>query len=663
MQVNRVDSPADLAKLSYEELDELAAELRNLIVETVSRTGGHLGSNLGAVELTLALHRVFNSPHDAIIFDTGHQAYVHKILTGRRDRFSTLRQEGGLSGYPSRAESQHDWVENSHASTALSWAYGLATAFEQEERAGGARRNIVAVVGDGALTGGMAYEALNNLGHAGKRVIIVLNDNGRSYAPTISKLSEQLTRLRLHPSYTMARERLRRLLKEIPAVGDIAYSGVHSLTMALREAITPHTFFESLGVRYAGPIDGHNIEEMEQAFRHAMAWPGPICVHVLTTKGKGYAPAEEDDIQRLHDMKVQSSTVIPSVEGAAPTTYTDAFTVAICEAAEANPKVVTITAAMPGPCGLLPFQAQFPARFFDVGIAEAHAVTAAAGMAMGGLRPVVALYATFFSRAFDQAHLDVGLHGLPVVFAIDRAGITGDDGPSHHGLVDMALGLRIPNMTIFAPSSAEEVPVMLKEALSLPGPSMIRYPKTPARHAPQGKVGSGLQARLVRRGDGAICVLAVGKMVAVAEEAAELAEKSGIEVTVWDVRVVRPPDPAMLEDAASHQRVLTIEDGVREGGAGAFLLSALNNWCQVNHLTMPISRTEGLPTEFIPHGKPDAILSRFGLDAHGLAESIKEMVHGEDALISSNGSVRAMVVGTAGELRDDLPRGDTIQER
>ncbi len=512
MILDHIDSPADLKDLSPSELATLSSEIRDFIVEAVMTTGGHLGSNLGVVELTLALHRTFDSPRDAILWDTGHQAYVHKLVTGRRADFAHLKQAGGLSGYPNRSESAHDWVENSHASTILSYAHGLASAFELH----GEDRRVVAVVGDGALTGGMAYEALNNLGHSGKPVLIVLNDNGRSYSPTVSRLSLSLTHLRLNPAYIHARQRLRHLIRELPGVGDLAYSGVHGLTSALREVVTPHTFFEALGIRYAGPIDGHDIAGMEQVLANASEWPGPIVVHVLTKKGRGYAPAEEDDIQRLHDVKVSTAPLAPSIPddgrptGAAMerpgssdvgtaadlpvTTFTDAFTRSLLRHAESDPRIVAITAAMAGPTGLLPFEARFPDRFIDVGIAEQHAVTAAAGMAMAGMRPVVAVYSTFFSRAFDQANLDVGLHRLPVVMVLDRAGITGDDGPSHHGVLDMALALSIPGMTVFAPSSAAEVEVMLTEALRLDGPSIIRFPKTPAPWVPPGTVGSGLHA-------------------------------------------------------------------------------------------------------------------------------------------------------------------------
>ena len=657
MILEHIDSPADLRSLTQEELATLSSEIRRFIVDAVTATGGHLGSNLGVVELTLALHRTFDSPRDVVLWDTGHQAYVHKLVTGRRDSFPQLRQADGLSGYPNRTESEHDWVENSHASTILSYAHGLASAFQLQ----GSQRRVVAVVGDGALTGGMAYEALNNLGHSGTPVVIVLNDNGRSYAPTVSRLSLSLTHLRLHPSYIQARQRIRHLIRELPGVGDLAYSGVHGLTSALREVVTPHTFFEALGIRYAGPIDGHDIAGVEQALANASEWPGPIVVHVLTQKGRGYAPAEEDDVQRLHDVKVavaSPATDCDGVQEADPevpeddldvaselpvTTFTDAFTRSLLRHAEADPRIVAVTAAMPGPTGLLPFEARFPDRFVDVGIAEQHAVTAAAGMAMAGMRPVVAVYSTFVSRAFDQANLDVGLHGLPVVLVLDRAGITGDDGPSHHGVLDMALGLAIPGMTVFAPSSAPEVEVMLAEALTLDGPSMIRFPKTPAPWVPPGTVGTGLHARKVRTGDGSICVLAVGKMVTAAEEAACELEAEGIDITVWDVRVVSDPDPAMLADAGYHAVVMTAEDGVRQGGAGMFIADALRTSCPQGSALPIISL--GIPRAFIPQDKPDRILARLGLDGAGLARSVREALGARpDAVTEAAGAQEAPIL-------------------
>jgi 1-deoxy-D-xylulose-5-phosphate synthase len=621
MLLDHINGPKDLRDLGPEQLDALAEEIRTLVVDTVTTTGGHLGSNLGVVELTLAVHRVFQSPRDVILWDTGHQAYIHKLVTGRRDGFGTLRQPGGLSGYPSRKESEHDWIENSHASTALSYAHGVSTAFRLQ---GETDRHVVAVLGDGSLTGGMAYEALNNLGHAGSKVVIILNDNGRSYAPTISRLSTGLTSLRLSPSYIHARERIRKVLREIPALGALAYSGAHGLTIALREIVTPHRFFEALGIRYVGPVDGHDIVRLEADLARAGEWDGPILLHVLTQKGRGYPPAEDDDVQNLHDFKVPSP-VTGEGKGIAPVSYSDAFTRAMLRIASEREDVFAITAAMAGPTGLLPFQARYPERFLDVGIAEQHAVTAAAGMALVGLRPVVAVYSTFFARAFDQANLDVGLHGLPVVFFMDRAGITGDDGPSHHGVLDMSLSLSIPNMTVFAPSSAEEVPVMLEQALSLDGPSAIRVPKTPARLAEPGAVGSGMSGRLVRRGDGSVCILAVGKMVEVAENAAEKLVAGGTEPTVWDVRVVAPPDPEMLADAAGHGLVVTIEDGIRTGGAGTFLVDAMRSLPELDRPLPPV-RMLGLPVAFVRQGKPDSILASLGLDAEGVASTISTAI-------------------------------------
>ncbi len=657
MILHSIETPADVKGLNHEQLAELCEEIRAFIVDTVTTTGGHLGSNLGAVELTLALHRVFDSPRDVILWDTGHQAYVHKLLTGRRFGFKTLKQAGGMSGYPNRAESEHDWIENSHASTALSYAHGIASGFALRGIDG--ERRVVAVVGDGALTGGMAYEALNNLGHSRRRVVIVLNDNGRSYAPTVSQLSQSLTTLRLNPTYTAARERLRLRLRELPAFGELAYTGVHSLTSALREMVAPHTFFEALGVRYAGPIDGHDIEHMEQAFTHAAEWDGPIVVHVLTQKGRGYAPAEEDEIQRLHDVKATKPIVLenavgssagPAVGGSAGSdsggvtspgsapgteggdespqraaTYTDAFSRALLTAAEEDSLIVALTAAMPGPTGLLAFQSRFPDRFFDVGIAEQHEATAAAGMAMAGLRPVVAVYSTFWSRAFDQANLDVGLHGCPVVFVLDRAGITGDDGPSHHGILDLALALSIPGMTVFAPSAAEEMEPMLQAALELAGPSTIRFPKSAPRHIAVEDAGRGLEAKRLHAGDGSVCLLGVGKLVeACLDAAAELA-REGIETTVWDVRVVSPPDIAMLSDAARHQLVVTVEDGVRHGGAGAFLIDAMSAQVEFAGLPRPLTRVLGVPRQFLAQGKADDILGSLGLDGAGIAESVRRV--------------------------------------
>ncbi len=540
MILEHIDSPADLRALTPDELDVLSREIREFIVDAVTHTGGHLGSNLGVVELTLALHRTFDSPRDLLLWDTGHQAYVHKLVTGRRDQFAHLRQEDGLSGYPSRTESEHDWVENSHASTILSYAHGMATAFELQGR----DRRVVAVVGDGALTGGMAYEALNNLGHSGKRVVIVLNDNGRSYAPTVSQLSLSLTHLRLSPAYVQARQRLRppapraarrgraRLLRHPRADQRTARGGhaAHLLRGPGHPLRRPHRrprHRRRSSRPWPTPPSGRGRSSSTSSPRRAAATRRPrrTTSSASTTSRCGRPRRPRLDGADAGPGGAAERLAVGGRRRASPptlpvTTYTHAFTRALLLHAEADPRIVAITAAMPGPTGLLPFEARFPDRFVDVGIAEQHAVTSAAGMAMAGLRPVVAVYSTFFSRAFDQANLDVGLHRLPVVLVLDRAGITGDDGPSHHGVLDMALCLSIPGMTVFAPSSAPEVEAMLATALTLDGPSVIRFPKTPAPAVVPGLEGSGLEARRVREGDGSVCILAVGKMLGAAESAA-----------------------------------------------------------------------------------------------------------------------------------------------
>jgi 1-deoxy-D-xylulose-5-phosphate synthase len=613
--LDSIGGPADLRELSYEELDELAEEIRTFIVQAVALRGGHLGSNLGAVELTLALHRVFETPDDILLWDTGHQAYVHKIVTGRRDDFATLRQPGGLSGYPNRHESAHDWIENSHASTVLSYAHGIATAVELQ----GLDRKVVAVIGDGSMTGGMAFEGLNNLGNTGRKVVIVLNDNGRSYAPTSSKLGESLARLRADPRFVRNRARLERLIQSLP-LGERLHRGIESAEAAVREMWEPPAFFEQLGVRYIGPLDGHDVEGLESALRNATEWDGPIVVHVLTQKGRGYPPAEEDEEKCLHDISGTLDAATGHITKSSTPSYTGTFTDALLAAGEADERIVAITAAMPGSTGLIPFQERFPDRFLDVGIAEQHAVTSATGMAMLGLRPVVALYSTFLTRAFDQVEFDVGLHGQPVVFCLDRAGITGDDGASHHGVLDMALLSKVPGMTIFAPSSSQELEVMLRDALAIEtGPSAIRWPKTAARQVPADQVGSGLQARKVREGDGDVCILAVGKLVEDAEHAADLLAEQGVSATVWDARVVKPLDVDMLVDAARHGLVVTAEDGIVVGGIGMQMVEGMAGLSESRQA--PRSVVLGTPSQYIPHGKADRILADLGLDAAGIAAS------------------------------------------
>jgi 1-deoxy-D-xylulose-5-phosphate synthase len=618
MILESINSPSDLKSLSYDDLATLAVEIRQFIVDSVTRHGGHLGSNLGAVELTLALHRVFDSPRDIILWDTGHQAYVHKIVTGRRADFDQLRQAGGMSGYPSRAESEHDWIENSHASTILSYAHGLATAEESEF---GHNRRIVTVIGDGSMTGGMAFEGLNNLGHSGRDCIIILNDNGRSYAPTVSKLGDSLARIRNNPTYVRRQARLEKLLQEVPVFGPQLERGIEATKAAVREMWEPPEFFETLGVRYTGPFDGHDIEALEKALRNAAELKGPHVVHVLTQKGRGYAPAENDPVKLLHDMSESK-----------PGSYTAAFTEQLVELGEAHPNLVAITAAMPDSTGLLEFGERFPGRMFDVGIAEQHAVTSAAGMAMGGLLPVVAIYSTFLTRAIDQVVYDVGLHKQPVIFCLDRAGITGDDGPSHHGVLDMMLCSKVPGITMFAPSSYQELQVMLTEAVALatgpnPGPIAIRWSKTAAPHVGPDEVGHGLKGRRVGAGDD-LCIIAVGKMLAAAEAAAERLRAEGTTVTVWDPRCVKPLDQEMLFDAARHPFVLTVEDGVREGGIGSMIADQLAE-ITYGASSAPKVRVLGTPVAYIPHGKPDDILTELGLDADGIFASAVSLVHAE----------------------------------
>lgn len=641
-----IREPNDLKRLSTAELEELAAEIRTFIVSAVSETGGHLGSNLGAVELTLALHRAFDSPRDAILWDTGHQAYVHKIVTGRAAGFAMLRQAGGISGYPSREESPHDFIENSHASTVLSYAYGLAVARDRGLTPD--RRHIVAVIGDGSMTGGMAYEALNNLGHSGKRVIIVLNDNGRSYAPTVSNLiqtsanedetggikrpvdrlteslSHKLTDIRLNPVYVRRQRRLERFLRELPLVGPQAERGLEAFKKGVREFLQPTAFFEALGVHYVGPIDGHDLEALEHAFDAARqrVEEGPIVIHVITQKGRGYSPAEDDDEKHLHDAPTFDPVNGPPKS--VPTGYTQAFSDALIKVAQMDSRVVAITAAMPGPTGLLSFQEQFADRFFDVGIAEQHAVTAAAGMALGGARPIVALYSTFLNRAWDQVVYDVALHRLPVIFCLDRAGITGDDGPSHHGIYDMALLSKVPGMRVLAPSSVQDLQQMLSDALTLAdsGPVVIRYPKGVARSVGEHEVGAGLAARKVHATDGArACILAIGKLVGASLEAAAALSARGIGVTVWDVRSCAPLDESMLADAARHEVVITVEDGIRDGGIGMTIEDTL-----ASRPNAPRVRVLGIPTRFIPQAKPDVILGSLGLDAKGIAATVEEVL-------------------------------------
>jgi 1-deoxy-D-xylulose-5-phosphate synthase len=612
MYLENIEGPANLRDLDYDQLEVLAAEIRAFVVDAVEHSGGHLGSNLGAVELTFALHRVFESPRDTILWDTGHQAYVHKIVTGRREGFERLRTEGGLSGYPSRSESDHDVIENSHASTVLSYAYGIATARELQDEGEG-HGHVVAVIGDGAMTGGMAFEGLNNLGHSGRDVTIVLNDNGRSYAPTVSKLSESLMSIRANPTYMRRQRRLEAIAGATPLVGDVLERGISATKAAIRDMWEPSAFFEDLGLRYLGPYDGHDVETIEGALLNAQEFEGPVVVHVLTQKGRGHAPAENDTIKLMHDTG--------SIE---PGSYTAAFAESIVKLGEVHPNLVAITAAMPDSTGVLSFSDRFPDRCFDVGIAEQHAVAAAAGMAMEGLIPIVAVYSTFLTRAIDQVNLDVGLHGQHVVFCLDRAGVTGDDGPSHHGVLDMVLCMKVPGMTVMAPSSYQELKVMLGDAIELcDGPVSIRWPKTEAVMVTEDMVGTGLAARKARNGDRRLCLIGTGKMLQACLDAAEILSDEGIDATVWDPRIVKPLDPEMLRDAASHDVVLSVEDGFREGGVGTAIQLSLDDMDSNAYV-----KVLGVPIEYYSHAKPGVILERLGLDADGIVVSAKEALAG-----------------------------------
>jgi 1-deoxy-D-xylulose-5-phosphate synthase len=618
MVLEAIHSPADLRSLPASDLPQLAQEVRDRIIDAVSKLGGHLGSNLGAVELTLALHRVFESPDDVFLWDTGHQAYVHKMITGRTGMFDTLKQGGGLSGYPSRTESDHDVIENSHASTALSWAYGIAEG--QRHLPDDQRRRVVAVVGDGALTGGMAYEALNNIGHDHTPMTIVLNDNGRSYAETVSRLSANVSRVRMDPRYRTWRDRLDHLVERVPVAHRLTGAGLRGLKHAVSDAPALQAFVEALGVRYLGPVDGHDVGAMEYAFRSAQRMDVPVLVHVLTEKGRGYHPAETDTEMKLHDAKAFDRATGQPVKDR-PRQWTAAFSDALLEVADGDDRVVAMTAAMPGSTGLLPLGERDASRMIDVGIAEQHAVTSAAGLAHAGRVPVVAVYSTFFSRAFDQANMDVGLHDEHVVFVFDRAGITGDDGPSHHGILDMSLCLRIPTMTVLAPSSGEELQQMLHEAVRLDGPVSLRFPKGAVTF--REGTGEGLRARRLREG-GDVAIAAVGDRLTAALEAADLLAETGVEAEVWDVRCVRPVDPALLSALARAPVVVTVENGVVSGGAGAYVADRLVERTGIRHAP-PILRL-GVPDGYIPHGKPDHILGELGLDGAGVAAAVRKVV-------------------------------------
>ncbi|GAB3323387.1 1-deoxy-D-xylulose-5-phosphate synthase [Geodermatophilus aquaeductus] len=607
--------PADLRALPPEQLPVLAAEIRDALVTSVARTGGHLGPNLGTVELTIALHRVFESPREPIVFDTGHQAYVHKMLTGRVEGFERLRQRGGLSGYPSRTESEHDWVENSHASTSLSYADGLAKAFAVR----GEHRPVVAVIGDGALTGGMAWEALNNIAAAQDRpVVIVVNDNGRSYSPTIGGVADALAGLRLRPGYEQALLAIRQALHRAPVVGSALYDALHGLKKGVKDVLAPQGMFEDLGLKYVGPVDGHDVEVMESALRRARSFGRPVIVHAVTTKGFGYAPAETDQIDAWHATGVfdPDSGVGPAVAR----DWTTAFSDELVRIGTERSDVVAVTAAMLHPTGLAAFAERFPERTYDVGIAEQHALTSAAGMAMAGLHPVVAVYSTFLNRAFDQLLMDVALHRQPVTVVLDRAGVTGTDGASHNGMWDMSICSVVPGLQLAAPRDEPTLREVLREAVAVTdGPTVVRFPKGPPPVDIPALERRG-RVDVLRRGDREeVLLVAVGSMVPMCLAAAERAADHGIDVTVVDPRWVLPVADELVEMAAAHRLVVTVEDGGRAGGVGMHLAQAL----QDGQHDVPV-RSLGLPQAFLEHGSRGQVLADCGLTEQDVARRIAE---------------------------------------
>ncbi|WP_103062839.1 1-deoxy-D-xylulose-5-phosphate synthase [Actinomyces qiguomingii] len=625
--LSRIGRPADLRRLTSEQIEMLAAEIRRYLVATVARTGGHLGPNLGVVELTLALHRTFHSPRDTIVFDTGHQAYVHKLLTGRQD-FSRLRERGGVSGYPSRQESIHDVVENSHASTALSWADGIARANQLQGRG---RRHIVAVIGDGALTGGMAWEALNNIADsADKHLVIVVNDNGRSYAPTIGGLAHHLDALRTNPGYERILSGVKHALLSQGAPGRAAFDALHGLKQGLKDILVPSAFFEDLGIKYTGPVDGHDETALEFALTRAREYTEPVIVHVITDKGRGYTPAEEDAADRFHAVgRIHPETglpVVPSRFG-----WTAVVAQELVELARADERIVGITAAMQQPVGLQPLADALPQRVIDVGIAEQHALTSAAGMAFAGMHPVVALYATFLNRAFDQVLMDVGLHRAGVTILLDRAGITGTDGASHNGMWDMALLAHVPGLHLAAPRDEATLREALKAAMGVDdAPTVVRYPKgsLPAPLPAVRTVGESdglfgpvdvLVEPTVPDGPAQALLVGVGAMAGVTVQAGRRLNAAGLAVRVVCPRWPVPVPPALVDMALNSPGVLVVEDGLVEGGVGSQLRDAVEDAALARgDGQVPRVARLGVPRRFLPTAERGELLTEFGMDVDGI---------------------------------------------
>ena len=614
-----IRDPRDVRALTPEQLPELATEIRSFLVEKVSATGGHLGPNLGVVELTIALHRTFRSPDDMIVWDTGHQAYVHKMLTGRAGDFDSLRQRDGLSGYPSRSESVHDLVENSHASTALSYADGLAKAWERRGLLGA--QHVVAVIGDGALTGGMAWEALNNIAGSDRPVVIVVNDNARSYSPTIGGLAHHLATLRTTHGYEKFMNWGKRVLHRTPVVGEPIYGALHGMKKGVKDVVAPQGLFEDLGLKYIGPVDGHDEQELEFALNRAKAFPGPVIVHAITHKGYGYAPAEHDEADRFHGVGVIDPDTGKPLNAGGPS-WTAAFSEELVQIGEERPDVVAITAAMLGPTGLDRFAERFPDRTYDVGIAEQHAVTSAAGMAYGGLHPVVALYATFLNRAFDQVLMDCALHRAGVTFVLDRAGITGDDGASHNGMWDMAILQVVPDLRIAAPRDEATLRAELREAVAVGGAvTVVRFPK--------GALGAAIPALrtedgydvIAESGSPEVVIVAVGAFAPLCIDVAERLKAQGIGVVVVDPRWVKPVPVSLVPLAAGARLVVVVEDGIRVGGVG----SAVSQLLRDSGVEVPLSII-GVPDRFLDQGKRAEVLAECGLTAQDISRTIVETV-------------------------------------
>jgi len=610
--LSSIRSPQDLRDLTLDQLTELSLEIRSFLIEHICQTGGHLGPNLGVIELTLAVHRVFDSPRDPIIFDTGHQSYVHKILTGRQDQFPTLRQRHGLSGYPSPAESEHDWVANSHASTALSYADGLAKAIRLQRKPG----TVVAFVGDGALTGGMAWEALNNIAASDDLpLVIVVNDNGRSYTPTVGGVARYLTGLRTNPRYEQVLDLVKRNVSRAPLVGNVAYDILHGIKIGLKDVLAPQGMFSDLGLKYVGPIDGHDIAATERALQQAEQFGGPVLVHCVTRKGNGYHAAENHEEDRFHAVGKINAATGEALGGASGQTWTDLFSEELLRLGSGDERVVAITAAMVYPTGLHRFAKAFPDRCFDVGIAEQHAVTSAAGLAMGGLHPVVAVYSTFLNRAFDQILMDVALHECGVTLVLDRAGITGPDGASHHGMWDMSILQVVPGLHLAAPRDSTRLRDALGRSLAIAdGPSVIRLPKDQVSSdlPPVGQL-SGMDI-LLQTDQPRVLVVGLGPLARTAVAVGERLSDQGIGVTVLDPVWALPVNAGLVSLAADHDLVITIEDNGIVGGYGARVAQEMRS----AGVTTAV-REFGLPQEFLPHGGRAELLEEAGLTPQNIA--------------------------------------------